>query len=126
MSVMEMSHRSKTFTEINESAQNGIRELLNVPENYRILFLQGGATLQFSMIPMNFLKQNEVADYIVTGVWGEKAVKAAKLCGNVNTVYSTAENGFNKKVEDLDAVYENSDVIDRSFPLSSSLFPPAS
>ena len=94
MSVMEISHRSKTFTEINESAQNGIRELLDVPENYRILFLQGGATLQFSMIPMNFLKQNEVADYIVTGVWGEKAVKAAKLCGNVNTICTTAENGF--------------------------------
>ncbi len=96
MSVMEMSHRSKIFTQINESAQNGIRELLNVPENYKILFLQGGATLQFSMIPLNFLASNESADYIVTGVWGEKAVKEAKRCGNVNVIYSTAENNFTK------------------------------
>jgi phosphoserine aminotransferase len=94
MSVMEISHRGKIFTEINESAQNGIRELLNIPENYKVLFLQGGATLQFSMIPMNFLRQNEVADYIVTGVWGVKAVKEAKRCGNVNVIYTTEENGF--------------------------------
>lgn len=94
MSVMEISHRSKTFTQINESAQNGIRELLNIPDNYRILFLQGGATLQFSMIPLNFLASNESADYIVTGVWGEKAVKEAKRCGNVNVIYSTGENNF--------------------------------
>jgi phosphoserine aminotransferase len=94
MSVMEMSHRSQTFTRINEAAQNGIRELLNVPENYKILFLQGGATLQFSMIPLNFLASNESADYIITGVWGEKAVKEAKRCGNVNVIYSTAENNF--------------------------------
>ncbi|MCU0240340.1 MAG: 3-phosphoserine/phosphohydroxythreonine transaminase [Pyrinomonadaceae bacterium] len=94
MSVMEISHRSKTFTEINESAQQGIRELLSIPENYKILFLQGGATLQFSMIPINFLGKNEVADYIVTGVWGEKAVKEAKKCGKVNTIYTTAENNF--------------------------------
>jgi phosphoserine aminotransferase len=94
MSVMEISHRSKTFTNINESAQSGIRELLNIPDNYRILFLQGGATLQFSMIPMNFLAPNESADYIVTGVWGEKAVKEAKRCGNVNIIHSTAGNNF--------------------------------
>jgi phosphoserine aminotransferase len=92
MSVMEISHRSKTFTQINESAQNGIRELLNIPDNYRILFLQGGATLQFSMIPLNFLAANESADYVVTGVWGEKAVKEAKRCGNVNVIYTTAQN----------------------------------
>ena len=94
MSVMEVSHRSKHFAPILESAENGIRELLNVPENYRILFLQGGASLQFSMIPMNFLKT--AADYVVTGAWGEKAVKEAKKCGAaaVNVIYSTKDDGF--------------------------------
>ena len=94
MSVMEISHRSKHFAPVLEGAENGIRELLNVPENYRILFLQGGASLQFSMIPLNFLGKNETADYIVTGAWGVKAVKEAQKCGNVNTIYSTADSGF--------------------------------
>lgn len=92
MSVMEISHRSKHFAPILERAENGIRELLNVPENYKILFLQGGASLQFSMIPMNFLKR--AADYVVTGAWGEKAVREAKKCGAVNVIYSTKESGF--------------------------------
>lgn len=94
MSVMEISHRSKYFAPILEGAINGIRELLNVPDNYKILFLQGGATLQFSMIPLNFLKDNEMADYVVTGAWGKKAVKEAARCGNVNVVFSTADEGF--------------------------------
>ena len=94
MSVMEISHRSKHFEQILEDATRGIRELLNIPENYRVLFLQGGASLQFSMIPMNFLAQNESADYIVTGAWGVKAVKEAQRCGNVNTIFSDADSGF--------------------------------
>jgi phosphoserine aminotransferase len=94
MSVMEISHRSKHFEPILEGALNGIRELLNVPENYKILFLQGGASLQFSMIPLNFLGKDQSADYIVTGAWGVKAVKEAKRCGNVNTIFSTAASGF--------------------------------
>jgi phosphoserine aminotransferase len=94
MSVMEISHRSKHFEPILESASRGIRELLEVPENYKILFLQGGASLQFSMIPLNFLGKNETADYVVTGAWGKKAVKEAKRCGNVNTIFSTADSGF--------------------------------
>ena len=94
MSVMEISHRSKHFAPILEGAINGIRELLNVPENYQILFLQGGASLQFSMIPLNFLGKDESADYVVTGAWGKKAVKEAKRCGNVNLVFSTADSGF--------------------------------
>ncbi len=94
MSVMEISHRTEVFTAINESAQNGIRDLLNVPQNYQILFLQGGASLQFSMIPMNFLAQNETADYIVTGAWGEKALVEAKRCGNAKEVYSSIKNGY--------------------------------
>lgn len=94
MSVMEISHRSKHFEPILESAVGGIRELLQVPENHKILFLQGGASLQFSMIPLNFLGRDETADYVVTGAWGKKAVKEAKRCGNVNTIFSTADSGF--------------------------------
>ncbi len=94
MSVMEVSHRSKHFAPVLEAAINGIRELLQVPDNYKILFLQGGASLQFSMIPMNFLGAGEAADYVVTGAWGKKAVKEAKRCGTVNTIFSTADSGF--------------------------------
>ncbi len=94
MSVMEVSHRSKHFEPILEGAINSIRELLRVPDNYKILFLQGGASLQFSMIPLNFLGAGEAADYVVTGAWGKKAVKEAKRCGTVNTIFSTADSGF--------------------------------
>jgi len=94
MSVMEISHRSKHFEEILESAESNLRELLNVPRNYKILFLQGGASLQFSMIPLNFLKQGETADYIITGVWGKKAIKEAKKCGNAREIFSTESEGF--------------------------------
>ena len=95
MSVMEISHRSKPFEAILTAAEQGIRDLLAVPANYRILFLQGGATLQFSMIPMNFLGADETADYVITGAWGKKALKEAKRCGNTNVVFTTAESGFN-------------------------------
>ncbi|HEV2836505.1 MAG TPA: aminotransferase class V-fold PLP-dependent enzyme, partial [Pyrinomonadaceae bacterium] len=78
MSVMEISHRSKTFDDVLAGAEAGVRELLNIPENYRILFLQGGASLQFSMVPINFLPADGTADYIVTGSWGKKAVKEAR------------------------------------------------
>ncbi len=94
MSVMEVSHRSKHFEPILEGASSGIRELLNVPDNYKILFLQGGASLQFSMIPMNFLGKDETADYVVTGTWGKKAIKEAKRCGNAKTIFTTAETNF--------------------------------
>ena len=94
MSVMEISHRSKHFEPILRGAIQGIRDLLNVSENYKILFLQGGASLQFSMIPLNFLGKNETADYIVTGAWGVKAVKEAKRCGNATAILSTADEGF--------------------------------
>lgn len=94
MSVMEVSHRSKHFEPILESAGQGIHELLNVPDNYKILFLQGGATLQFSMIPINFLGAGETADYVITGAWGKKAIKEAKRCGTANTIFSSADSGF--------------------------------
>ena len=72
MSIMEVSHRSKYFEPVLAAAESGIRELLAVPDNYRILFLQGGATLQFSMVPVNFLRAGERADYIITGAWGKR------------------------------------------------------
>ena len=96
MSVMEISHRSKTFDEIIGRAEAGVRELLNVPDNYRILFLQGGASLQFSMVPMNFLPADRSADYILTGSWGKKAVKEAKRCGAVNIAATMADGGFTR------------------------------
>ena len=94
MSVMEVSHRSAYFEPILESAKQGIRDLLNIPNNYQILFLQGGASLQFAQIPMTFLAKSKSADYIVNGAWSEKAVKEAKKFGNVNVIYSSKETGY--------------------------------
>jgi phosphoserine aminotransferase len=96
MSVMEISHRSKTFAEIMARADSGLRELLGIPDNYRVLFLQGGASLQFSMVPMNFLPADGSADYVVTGSWGKKAVKEAKRAGLVNIAATTADGGFTR------------------------------
>src|SRR5689334_1693652 len=96
MSVMEISHRSKTFDEIIAGAESGVRELLNVPSNYHILFLQGGASLQFSMVPMNFLPADGTADYILTGSWGKKALKEAKKLGAVNVAATMADGGFTR------------------------------
>ncbi|MBX7174743.1 MAG: 3-phosphoserine/phosphohydroxythreonine transaminase [Pyrinomonadaceae bacterium] len=94
MSVMEISHRSKHFEPILESAKQGLRELLSIPNNYQILFLQGGASLQFAQIPMTFLSNSTSADYIVNGAWSEKAVKEAKKFGNVNVIFSSKESGY--------------------------------
>lgn len=94
MSVMEMSHRSAEFEAILAAATGGIRELLSVPDEYRILFLQGGASLQFSMVPLNFLPRGKSADYIVTGSWSEKAVAEARKCGDVSVISSTKADGF--------------------------------
>ena len=96
MSVMEISHRSKTFDEIINSAESGLRELMGIPNNYHVLFLQGGASLQFSMVPMNLLPADGVADYILTGSWGKKAVKEAKKVGAVNIAATMADGGFNR------------------------------
>lgn len=101
MSVMEISHRSSQFEAILESAKKSIRDLLRIPRNYQILFLQGGASLQFSMIPMNFLAGGGSADYVITGTWSEKARVEAERCGNVNVISSMAEGG-NKTVPDQD------------------------
>lgn len=94
MSVMEISHRSTHFENVLDAAENGIRDLLDVPANYRILFLQGGATLQFSMVPMSFLPKDAVADYIITGAWGKKAAAEAGRYGSVDQIYSGEARGF--------------------------------
>src|SRR5215212_2704980 len=89
MSVMEISHRSKTFEHLLHKAQDDIRALAGVPASYKILMLQGGASLQFSMVPMNLLGAGATADYIDSGSWAEKAVKEAKKVGSVNVAATT-------------------------------------
>ena len=93
MSVMEMSHRSQSFQDIIDTAEADIRELMNIPDNYKVLFLQGGASQQFAMIPMNLMKHG-VADYIVTGQWAKKAAEEAKKYGKVNVIASSADKTF--------------------------------
>jgi phosphoserine aminotransferase len=96
MSVLEISHRSKAFDKIIAEAEAGIRELGVVPADYKVLFLQGGASLQFSMVPMNLLPQGGTADYIVTGVWSQKAVKEAKRHGTVHVAGTTEAGNFTR------------------------------
>lgn len=93
MSVMEMSHRSDAFEGIIHEAMSDLRELMQIPENYKILFLQGGASLQFSMIPMNLMKNRE-ADYVITGQWAEKAAREAEKYGKVNPVASSRDKAY--------------------------------
>lgn len=93
MSVMEMSHRSKVFDQIIKEAEKDLRELMNIPDNYKVLFLQGGASQQFAMIPMNLMK-NKVADYIITGQWAKKAWKEACKFGKANVVASSEDKTF--------------------------------
>ncbi|HOJ18579.1 MAG: 3-phosphoserine/phosphohydroxythreonine transaminase [Ignavibacteriales bacterium] len=96
MSILEMSHRSKKFDEILLSAKNGIKSLLDISDDYEILFLQGGASLQFSMVPLNLMPPKNKADYIVTGSWSKKAVKEAKRVGTVNIAASTESENFKR------------------------------
>lgn len=93
MSVMEMSHRSKVFQQIADEAEADLRTLMNIPDNYKVLFVQGGATLQFAMIPMNLCK-NGVFDYIVTGAWSKKAATEAKKFGKVNVIASSEDRNY--------------------------------
>ncbi len=93
MSVMEMSHRSKAYQQIIDEAEADLRELMNIPDNYKVLFLQGGASQQFAMIPMNLMK-NGVADYIITGQWAKKAYQEAQKYGKANAVASSADKTF--------------------------------
>ena len=94
MSILEISHRSKTFDEVIEGCEADLRALAGIPANYHVLFLQGGASLQFSMVPMNILPPGGSADYIVTGSWSQKAVKEAKRVGSVKIAGSTESENF--------------------------------
>ena len=93
-SVMEMSHRGPEYMSIHAKAEADLRELMNIPANYKVLFLQGGATLQFYMVPLNLLRGKGTADYINTGEWAKKAIKEAKLLGNVNVAATSEANNF--------------------------------
>ena len=112
MSVMEMSHRSKDFEVIIQDAERNLRELMNIPNNYKVLFLQGGASMQFAMVPMNLMK-NRVADYIITGQWDKKAATEAEKFGKVNVLATSADKTFSyipdmskiKVSNDADYVY---------------------
>lgn len=94
LSIMEMSHRSKEFVSVAESAERDLRDLMKIGDDYKVLFLQGGATSQFSMIPMNLLRGKKAADYINTGIWSKKAIKEAQRYCDVNVAASSEENGF--------------------------------
>lgn len=111
MSVMETSHRSSVFQEIIETAEADIRELMHIPDNYKVLFLQGGASQQFAMIPMNLMK-NKVADYIVTGQWAKKAAKEAEKYGEVHVIASSEDKTFSyiPDCSDLD-ISEDADYV---------------
>lgn len=111
MSVMEMSHRSKAFDQIIETAIQDLRTLMNIPDNYKVLFLQGGGHTQFSMVPLNLLK-NGVADYIVTGEWAKKAYAEAKKYGNAVKLASSEDQSFSyiPDVTDL-PISENADYV---------------
>lgn len=124
MSVMEMSHRSAAFEKIITDAENDLRDLMGIPDNYKVLFLQGGASLQFSMIPMNLMKHG-TADYIVTGQWAKKAYEEAKKYGKVNKIASSEDKTFSyipdcrdlPVSEDADYVYicENNTIYGTKF-----------
>jgi phosphoserine aminotransferase len=96
MSVMEISHRSSTFETIIGKAETDIRTLAGIPDNYKVLFLQGGASLQFSMVPLNLLTEGRTADYIMTGSWADKALKEAKRVGATHETGSTADTNYNR------------------------------
>ena len=111
MSVMEMSHRSKAYEKIILEAEQDLRDLMNIPENYKVLFLQGGASQQFAMIPMNLMK-NGVADYIITGQWAKKAWQEAQKYGKANAIASSADKTFSYIPDCSDLpVSENADYV---------------
>lgn len=111
MSVMEMSHRSKVYETIIQTAEQDLRDLMNIPDNYEVLFLQGGASQQFAMIPMNLMK-NKVADYIITGQWAKKAYEEACIYGKANAIASSADKMFSYIPDCSDLpISENADYI---------------
>lgn len=107
MGLIEMSHRSKDFIAITDEAEALLRELLNIPNNYKVLFLQGGASTQFAMVPMNLLGGGKKATYLNTGTWSKKAIKEAKLFGDIQVAYSSEEMTFNHVPADADYQVNN-------------------
>ena len=111
MSVMEMSHRSSAYQQILDEAEADLRQLMGIPENYRVLFMQGGASQQFAMVPMNLMK-NKVADYILTGVWAKKAWQEACMYGDAKVIASSQEENFSCIPDCRDLpVRENADYV---------------
>ena len=111
MAVMEMSHRSKAYQQIIDEAEADLRDLLHIPDNYKVMFLQGGASQQFAMVPMNLMK-NKVADYIITGQWAKKAYSEGKMYGTANAVASSADRTFSYIPDCSDlAISENADYV---------------
>ncbi len=96
MSIMEMSHRGKEFISVAQKSEQVLRELLSIPDNYKVLFLQGGASTQFALLPMNFRAEGQSADYIVTGAWSKKAIAEAKRLGDVNVAATTEQSKFTR------------------------------
>lgn len=99
LSLMETSHRSKTYDDVHNGAVEMMKELFSIPENYKVLFLGGGATMQFSMIPMNFLNGGKTADYTLTGTWANKAASDAKKIGSVNVAFDGKDGGYSSLVD---------------------------
>ena len=111
MSVMEMSHRTDAYQAIIDTAEQDLRDLIGIPDNYKVLFMQGGASQQFAMVPMNFM-QNRVADYIITGVWAKKAWQEAQKFGTANAIASSADKTFSYIPDCSDLpVSENADYV---------------
>jgi phosphoserine aminotransferase len=121
LSVMEMSHRSKTYGEIISEAEKDLRTLLNIGDDYAVLFLQGGATLQFSMVPLNIMPPNNKADYINTGAWSKKAIKEAKRVGEVNIAATSEDSNFNY-IPKQDALNLTSDASYVHFTSNNTIF----
>ena len=109
MSIMEMSHRSATYEEVHNGAIKRLRSLLAIPENYEVLFLQGGASLQFAMIPMNFLTEGKKASYIMSGSWSDKALKEGKTIGEVYEAGSTKSINYNRVPSADEITFDESD-----------------
>ncbi|MBN9502714.1 MAG: phosphoserine transaminase [Armatimonadetes bacterium 55-13] len=108
MSVMEMSHRSKAYEGIIAAAEADLRTLMGVPDNYKVLFLQGGASTQFATIPMSYLPAGKTADFVLTGTWGKKALESAKIYGQTNVVFDAKADNYNQ-VPNLESLSYSSD-----------------
>lgn len=106
-SIIELSHRGPEYTEVHTQAQNKLKEILGLGDDFEVLFLQGGASTQFLMVPYNYLREGETADYLNTGSWSTKAIKEAKLFGNVNEAFSSKDVNFNRVPSDSEINYSD-------------------